>query len=207
MDPFYLALILYVLAVVLAVVDLFVPSGGMLILMAVLAATGSVLFGFRSGTTLGMTMLTLVVASVPVFALVAIKIWPLTPIGRRIILGLPKPRDKEQANPPDLLQSAIGSVFLAEHALLPTGHLRIGHRRFNAVAESGIVEAGERVKVVAVRERNLIVRVTDEPLSVTINLSPNPTVKADASASDEQKSNQNLLELSAEELGLDSIDE
>ena len=83
----------------------------------------------------------------------------------------------------------------------------VGHRRFNAVAESGIVEAGERVKVIAVRERNLVVRVTDEPLSVTLNLSPAPTVKTDSSDSQEQKSNQNLLELSAEELGLDSIDE
>jgi membrane-bound ClpP family serine protease len=208
MDPFYLALMLYVLAMVLAVVDLFVPSGGMLIAMAVLAAIGSVLFGFRSGTTLGMTMLTLVVASVPTFAVIAIKIWPHTPIGRRIILGLPKPREDAKSVESDPLQTLVGSVFLAEHALLPTGHLRIGHRRLNAVAESGIVEVGERVKIVAVRERNLIVRVTEEPLSAPIQVVPSADKESSEKLlGDDQKSPQNLLELSAEELGLDSIEE
>ena len=63
MDPFYLALLLYLAALVLALVDLFVPSGGVLAILAVLSATACVLFGFRSGQIMGMSMLTLVVAS------------------------------------------------------------------------------------------------------------------------------------------------
>ncbi|MEZ6076434.1 MAG: hypothetical protein R3C56_12480 [Pirellulaceae bacterium] len=84
-----MALLLYIAAIALAMVDLFVPSGGMLLVLATLAALAAVLFGFRSGNTVGMGMLTLVVATIPVFVFLAIKIWPHTPLGRRIILKLP----------------------------------------------------------------------------------------------------------------------
>ncbi len=56
MDPLYLALLLYIAALALATVDLFVPSGGMWVVLATLAALACVLFGFRSGNSIGMGM-------------------------------------------------------------------------------------------------------------------------------------------------------
>ncbi len=84
MQPLAIAILLYFVAIVLAMLDLYVPSAGMLVLLSFLAAVGSVMFGFQSGTTAGMTMLTLVAGSIPVLALVAFQIWPHTPIGNAL---------------------------------------------------------------------------------------------------------------------------
>ena len=196
MDPFFVALLLYCLALVLALVDLFVPSGGMLLIMSTAAAFGAVLFGFRSGYTMGMTMLTIVVASVPAFAYAAIKIWPNTPLGKRIILSLPGHKKRAKPEHETARQSLVGSVHLAEYALMPTGQIRIGHRRYNAVAESGIIEAGQNVEIVGLKERNLVVRVTDA----------SPTLPSEAEAKGEPH-HQSLLDLPADELGIDSLDQ
>lgn len=201
MDPHYLALLLYVAAVALAVVDLFVPSGGLLLILSAVGGVAAVLFGFRSGTGMGMGMLTLVIASIPTFVLLAIKVWPHTPIGRRIILPLPRSASPAETNTGDSLGNLVGRVMRAETTFLPTGQLRIGHRRFNALAESGFIEAGSHVKVIAVRERNLIVRVTTEPLTHT---SPRPA--GHEAAEDAAAEQSSLLERPAEELGLDSLD-
>ncbi len=199
MDSFYLALLLYFAALTLAAIDIFVPSGGLLVVFASLSAIGSVLFGFRSGTNMGMTMLTLVIASIPALIFTAIKVWPHTPIGRRAILGLPAAAapDADQEN----LQALIGHVLRAESALLPSGHLRIGHRRFNAMAESGYIEADSRVKVIAVRERNLIVRTTAERLSVSSQ------DQASKDALNHAERNESLLDQPADQFGLDSLED
>ncbi len=201
MDPFYMALLLYFAAVAMAFVDLFVPSGGLLLILAALGGTAAVLFGFRSGTYAGMGMLTLVIASIPVFAFLAIRIWPHTPIGRRIILKLPQDTKLSEVPTTDALQQLVGKVMQTETAFLPTGQLRIGHRRINAVAESGFIEAGAHVKILAVRERNLVVRPTTEPISPA-----EPGTGKSQPEGDQSSSSGSLLDRPAEELGLDSLD-
>ncbi len=203
MDPFYVALLLYFGALVLAVLDLLLPTGGILLVLAVLAALGSVLMGFRSSTAMGMSMLTLVSASVPALMYAFIRVWPMTPIGRRVILGLPKEQKNEADNDRDLpLGAHVGQVLVAEYPIMPTGQLRIGHRRYNAVVEGGIVEAGQRIKIVAVRERNLVVRLSNEPLTKPLGMPTSTAADTSAPPQDE-----NLLDLPADELGLDSIEE
>ncbi len=201
MDPFLIAIALFLAGVLLAVIDIFVPSGGMLLILCTVCAVGSVLFGFRSSTTMGMTMLTLVVASVPIGVFLAIKIWPHTPIGRMVILKPPS----SQSGTADggELESWVGSVLRADSALMPAGQIKIGHRRLNAVAESGFIEAGQAVKVLGIRERSLLVRPTSEPLTPIETVPGKPTT-APAETEPEPV---NLLDLPADQLGLDSIDE
>lgn len=213
MDPFYLSLICLVLAVGLAAVDLLVPSGGLLLILACASALGAILFGFRAGTTQGMIMLTLIVAAIPILLAIAIRIWPHTPLGRRIILRPPKKsKEKEEAKSSakserkkgsagPILEQLVGTVHELSAALLPSGQIKVGHRFLNATAESGFIDEGSRVEVIAVRERNLIVRPTEKPVSPVAS-----QAKQGEDASSEETNDANLLEMSAEELGLDSID-
>ena len=203
MDPFFIAIILFMAAILLAGIDIFVPSGGLLLVLAVAAAVGSILFGVRSSVTLGMTMLTLVAASIPIGAFLAIKIWPHTPIGKMVILRPPEQQANSAAEGNEL-GDWLGKVVKADADLMPAGQLKIGYRRLNAVAESGFIDAGQRVKVVAIRERSLVVRATSEPLTPLAVETPGRVQKP---ATDEQGVEPNLLDLPAEELGLDSIDE
>ena len=205
MDPLYLALLLYIAAFALAIVDLFVPSGGMLLVLATLAALAAVLFGFRSGNTVGMGMLTLVIGTIPVFVFLAIKIWPHTPLGKRIILNLPSSKTTSAGGEAEPLQELVGCVLLAETAFLPTGQLRVGHRRFNAMAESGFIEAGSHVRVLSVHERNLIVRATDEPLTVRAAAPPRESASRELDG-EKIEDGSSLLDRPAEELGLDSLE-
>lgn len=211
MDPFYLAILFYFAAFVLATLDIFLPSGGMLLILCLASSVASVLFGFRSGNTLGMIMLTLVVASVPVFVFLAIKIWPNTPMGRRIILGLPQQAAAERkatANADNAIP--LGKVFLADSPLMPTGYIKMGYRHVNAIAEVGIIEAGQHVEVVAFRNRAFIVRATDAPLTSSRWVVP-PSAGSGGPAlvgpAAESQRSGNLLDLPAEELGLDSLDD
>ncbi len=213
MDPLYFALLLYVAALSLAAVDLLVPSGGLLAVMAALAAFASVLFGFRSSTTAGMAMLTLVIASIPVFLILAIKIWPHTPLGRRIILKLPTRGDSKPNVDTAGLQALLGRVLLSETGLMPMGQIRVGHRRYDAVAESGFIEAGERIKVLLVRERLLVVRATTEPLSPleTVVTAEGRVLRGQILDSESRATmgpvdEASLLDRPAEELGLDSLE-
>lgn len=215
MDPLFLALLLYLAAVVLAVVDVFVPSGGMLVVLSLLAALAAVLFGFRSSHLAGMAMLTLVIASVPLFVFVAIKVWPHTPLGRRIILKPPAAEPVDATPEDNLHQELIGHVLLAEAAFLPSGQLRVGYRRLNALAESGYIEAGTHVRVLAVRERNLIVRATDDPLTDLTALLGRPAARqgsrpdgqGDAAVlENDGAGGRSLLDRPAEEFGLDSLE-
>lgn len=218
MDPFQIALLLYVAAIAVALLDLFIPSGGILLVMAALAAIACVLFGFRSGQSGGMLMLMLVLGSVPAFAFTAIKIWPNTPIGRRIILQTPSSVGEAYAQATltdvaklegqddfEALQSAqptlqqelaelVGCVFTADAPLMPSGSIRIGTRQYNVVAESGYIEAGQNFEVIRHRVRELVVRVTNLPAS--------QPAKPQALAATAE-SEQDLLALSPDELGLD----
>ncbi len=203
MDPFYIALLLYVTAVVLVFIDLFIPSGGLLVIMGVVSATACVLFAFRSSTTMGMTMLTVVIGSVPLLAMAAIKIWPMTPIGRRVILRTPG-ASESRSSLKDEHGELLGIVVEAEFPLRPSGEIRIGDKRFNVIARSGVVDAGERVEVVGFRDRNLLVSRTDRPISPNAKQDSDGT--AETGSSGDEASQGNLLDLPADELGLDSID-
>ena len=203
-SPIYIAILLYIAAVGMALVDLYIPSAGMLLILAFVAAVGSVMFGFRAGTTSGMTMLTVVAASVPILAVIAMRVWPQTPVARRIVLKLPSQPPTNSASEAEALDVWIGCVVDSEYPLMPAGQLTIGRKPFNAMAEAGYIDAGQRVEVVAVRQRNLIVRPTHRPLTVLPkpNSPTNSPVQTDLS-----QAPSNLLDVPAEELGLDSIEE
>ena len=206
MDPASLAIALYFLALTLAVVDVFVPSGGMLLVLAAAAAVGAILFGFRASMTMGMSMLTVVAASIPLLAAFAIRIWPKTPIGKRIILGLPPETPVTPETARTSLQDLLGKVVVAEYPLMPAGQLIIDHTHVNALAESRYIEAGERVEVIAIRERNLIVRITTKPLSQIMDSRVLPRGR-ETSDDPVVSKNESLLDVQAEELGLNSLDE
>ena len=197
MDPLIIALICFVIAAALAVADLFVPSGGILALSSFLAAVMSVFFAFRSSPTAGTAMLIVILVAIPIFIVVALRVWPHTPLGRRIILRTPEAVAAKQAPTIEPLHELIGQVGVSQNSLMPSGYVRINHRNFNAVCESDIIEAGQNVEVIAVRQNNLVVVPT------TLPLRPKAMDGQDAKKA---KLGESLLDQPAEELGLDSLE-
>jgi membrane-bound ClpP family serine protease len=199
MDPLLIAILCFFLAVGLAAADLALPSGGGLALASLLTATVSIFFAFRSGPAVGATMLILILIAIPVFMVVALRVWPHTPIGRLIVLRTPAERESSanQAGSADPMLALIGQTGITQNSLLPSGHVRIDHHNYNALCECGVIEAGQVVEVVAVRQRNLVVVPTTMPARSRF---------AHASDSKPTRLGESLLDRPPEDLGLDSLE-
>ena len=85
-EPWVWALMLIVVALGLAVLELFVPSGGVLAFLSIASIIGSLILAFKSGPVVGLVFLVGVIIGLPTSFGMAVKWWPHTPIGRRILL-------------------------------------------------------------------------------------------------------------------------
>ncbi len=206
MDPIVIAVLCVVAAMVLAIADLFIPSGGMLAVASLLMAMIGVYFGFRSSSTAGLVTLSLILLGIPIFITVALHAWPYTPIGKRVILRTPGEDVKTQTTPDDPLLELIGQIGIAQNSLMPSGHVRLNHRNYNAVADGPIIEAGQAVEIIAVKQRNLIVVASrNRPTSDDV-ANDSPGNETGPKSGKLPKLGESLLDRPAEDLGLDSLD-
>jgi membrane-bound ClpP family serine protease len=197
-DPIYLSITLFLVGITLAFLDLFIPSGATLLVMGIIATIASILFAFRVSSTFGMLMLTLSLSALPASLFVAVKVWPRTYVGKRVILPPPQP-NPEVSETNDSATFPVGEVIKLDAPLLPSGAIRLNNQIYNLVAQSGAIEAQTHVEVIEQRGREFVVKPTDAPL--TSSRVPRPAERGALSEPE------GLLDLAAEDLGLDSIDE
>lgn len=172
MDPLTLAIALFCIAFLLLIVDLFVPSGGVLLVLAALAEIGSVLFAFRHSFDTGLWMLIVSLGSIPLAVWLFVKVWPNTPMGRRIISRPPEREDWEwTANPPGLrLQDLIGREAIVTRDLMPVGCIEVDQTSYEATAQGQLLEKGTSVEIVRIDLGLLVV----QPISNTQVEQPQP---------------------------------
>jgi len=164
MTPLFIATVLFIVALVLGVLELFLPSGGALGLLAVASAATAVFVAYYyGGLLLGTVFLGVVVVAVPVFLAAAVHVWPHTPIGRSVLIALPERGD--DVLPDDAtkreLQTLIGCTGVAQCDLLPSGAVVIGKKTYDAVSQGVPIDRGQPVQVIAVRRHDLVVRPID----------------------------------------------
>ena len=155
------AIVLLIAAVLIFIIELFIPSGGILGFLAFMCLTGGVICLFIEDTTLGVIALVLSIVLVPVVAIFALKIFPKTPVGKRLILSaqheatdtlkLDPVRDEA---PADL----VGRRGVAVTDLRPVGTCRVDDKRLECLAEASVIEAGTNVEVVSVHGIEVKVR-------------------------------------------------
>ncbi|NIL96562.1 MAG: hypothetical protein GTO53_04040 [Planctomycetales bacterium] len=154
------AVILMVVGLALVVLEIFIPSGGILGFLAISAVFASIFVAFTSGgTAAGVLFVVIAIIGMPSAFLLALKWLPRTPIGRRLMLGIP---DEDEVlpdgDPRHHLQALVGKWGTARSAMLPGGAIQIDGQTFEAVSEAGSIEQGEPVEVVKVRNNRLVVR-------------------------------------------------
>ena len=156
------AILLLGAAFVLLVLELFLPSGGLLGVAAALAAIGAVACFFAEDVALGFASLLGLAVVTPVLLGLGLKIWPHTPIGKRLVLGdaLPEPgtagvggRSSTAAFRP-----AVGDAGEAVTPLRRVGTCRFAGVRCECLAESGMIDAGAQVTVSRVSGNEVFVR-------------------------------------------------
>lgn len=149
------------LGLIVLVIDIFVPTFGVLALVSAGSAVTGVVLLFTYSATWGLVGTTLVLIGAPVVFFLGLQIMPNTPIGRRLVLGNPRPDEEgEDAPPPaapgDALKDLIGSEGVVVTDLRPVGTIRLGEERMDALAETTVLKAGSKVKVVGVVDGRLL---------------------------------------------------
>ncbi len=165
MDPSYatLGFALIVVGLVFLVGEMFLPSGVLLVLSVGCIAVG-VGLTFAAGTATGMVTLLGVFIAVPVLAILFFKVWPLTPMGRRILLTRPRP-DATLASTPahmelDKLRGRIGKTLAP---LRPAGVADFEGRRIDVISEGMMIDGGQWVRCIDVRAGKVLVRLVEKP--------------------------------------------
>lgn len=163
MDLLLWASLLMLIGLGLVVLEMFIPSGGILGFLATVAVLSSIVLAFLNGPGTGLAFVLTTVVAVPAVLAVAVKVWPETPMGRRFLLGVPTPEEVLPDSPLRReLKSLLGKHGVAKSVMLPSGVVTIDGQTIDAVAQGMAIEAGQRIEVVEVRGTRVVVRPAEE---------------------------------------------
>lgn len=167
------AILLFAAALVLLFLELFVPSGGLIGVLAGAAAFGGVIMLFAIDTDFGLIGAIVVGAAIPFCIYLGIKMFPHTFVARWLTLknpaplpvdedgdGEPDPAPRPSARPEDL--PAVGATGQAVGDLRPVGACLIDGKRIECLADESTIDAGSAIKVVAVDGMHVKVRTERE---------------------------------------------
>ncbi|HMP17228.1 MAG TPA: NfeD family protein [Gemmatales bacterium] len=153
------------LGILLLVSEVFIPSGGLLMVFSLFfIGAGVVLIfytpeseggGFRTGiyTILGLLVL------LPVLGGAAFYWWPYTPMGKAVMLDIPT---EEEAAVFTEAQQAFEELrgqtakTLTQHQ--PSGAIEVRGKRYESTTEGMFVDAGQLVRIISVTGKQLVVR-------------------------------------------------
>jgi membrane-bound serine protease (ClpP class) len=164
MDFLTLAYILIAIGVILMMVELFIPTGGICFLLAsVFAIAGiSLVFSYGSATN-GIIALVAIFVVFPLMLAAFFFLWPEMLWGRRLI---PKPEDDMTvaAMPANAqLEILKGRVGKSISQLRPAGVVEFEGKRIDCITEGMMIDADQWVRCVGVKAGRVIVRQIDKP--------------------------------------------
>lgn len=187
MDPFTWAVALLLLGCALVILEVFIPSGGILGMLSAFAIIGSIVFAFQRDVTSGLVFVLVSLIAVPILLAGAFRIWPHTPMGKAFLGELPS---EEELKPIDLRRQLVGRVGIAKSKMLPSGSVLVDGQWLDAIAQGSFIEPGETIVVVEVRANRVVVRQAD----------PDEARQISTSSPD-------VLSKRLDELGLEEFDE
>ena len=152
-----------VLALALIALEMFVPSGGVIAILATAAVITSVVMVFvNEGPLLGFLYLAATAIVLPLAIASAIRWWPHTPMGRRI-LNLPPESEREamMEQEEDPRMALIGRRGHALSDMLLSGAISIDGRSYDAVSETTAINRGDPIQVTDLEGNRIVVRPVD----------------------------------------------
>lgn len=153
------AILLLALGIVLMILELFLPSGGILGFMAAVSLVGALVLAFRQSESAGLTFVAITVVVVPVALITGLKLFPKTPVGRRVIL---RPPAQAAPDAPAGVADVDYSPLLNQKgktvtSLRPSGIIEIDGRRYSAVAEGELISENVEIVVISLQGNSIVV--------------------------------------------------
>ncbi len=150
-----LALMLLVAGVVFAILEVFIPSGGLLGMVSAGCFIGGIVVAWSHSDAWGMGTLLGCLILIPILILVGFRVFPHTPFGRKMIL-VPPPTEPTVSAGPDR-DIAVGSSGRAGTDLRPSGTAFFNDRRVSVVTAGEWITRDSAIRVVQVEGNRIVV--------------------------------------------------
>jgi membrane-bound ClpP family serine protease len=211
MDALVWIVALLVVGLAVLVLEVFIPSGGVLGFLSVLAIGAAIVMAFlEQGAAVGLAVLAISFVAVPAVLSLAFRWFPDTPLGRRV---LPPPPGADDVLPAAeyrrRLRDHVGRRGHVTRELMPWGEVTIDGLVCDALSESGPIAAGAEVEAVAVEGRGLVVRsrAGTPPPTKPLPVEPHPAGPTVEPSSAEQPAQAGpLLSKTLEEFDFEQLD-
>lgn len=159
-------------AILIFMLEIFVPSGGILALVCAACIIASIVVMFMYNGTLGTLMLFGYIILIPFALYWGVRLWERSPIGRKLILGGDeewKSSDTSIAESEaaridrvSSIKDLIGKIGVTDSSLRPVGFIRVNGKRIDAISEGDMIEVDQRVKIVDAYDNQVKVRPVEE---------------------------------------------
>ncbi|HAW32847.1 NfeD family protein [Gimesia maris] len=168
MDYSLIAILALAVALMMMVAEIFLPSGGIIAVLALTSIAGSVWAAWMAwwGTSPGSwwTYIASVIVLIPTTLGFAVRIFPNTAWGKKVIHEVPTLDEvtgfREET---EHLQSLIGKIGKTQTLLNPSGFVLVNHERHHCESQGMIVDAQVNVEIIAVEGNRLVVKVVKQP--------------------------------------------
>lgn len=150
--------VLILAALVFILFEILTTTFGLLTAMTLISLGAAIWQAWMISPTFGVILSIAAVVLMPPYIVLLVRWLPRMPMGKKLFLeNVP---DSTAASLPETphYEKLVGQVGIAETLMRPAGAIRVAGRRIPAMAESGVIEKGAQVKVVAAGEQNLVVR-------------------------------------------------
>lgn len=149
-------------SLLLFVIEVFIPSAGVITLTAAVTAIAAIVVFWRVSPVWGVTSLLLVLVLAPMALNFGFRLMPHTPVGKKMILSedeeTARKRLIEEQKQEQARQALIGAEGVALTPLRAVGTVEIDGTRLEALAEGGAIETGARVRITAIDSNQIRVR-------------------------------------------------
>lgn len=154
------AVFLFVLCAMLLVLEIFIPSLGLLTVLALICLGGGIALFFQISETVGWIGVWTAVVLIPVVWIIVYKLLPKTKIGQ--ILELKKCEDALPGIPDqDKLDALVGHTGVVFSPLRPVGVCQFDGKKVVCVSEADFLSKNTNVKVIDVEGNKVTVRKMD----------------------------------------------
>ena len=162
MTPLIWGLSLIGLALILTLLEVFVPSGGVIAVLAALVAIAGLIGLFLHDMTWGLTGSLALLVLTPIAVAFGIKVWTNSRIGRAM-MGVPTEEEEERRRLAERERrearlALMGAEGVALNDLRPIGVIEIDGQRYDAASETGLVRRGTKVRVTHATDFEIKVR-------------------------------------------------
>jgi len=164
MDNLFFAYALVAVGLLFLAAEIFLPTGGILFVLAIGALIAGITMTFNSDPTQGMITLIAVFILIPVMAPILLHYLPKTRMGKKMFLEGPDEDASVATMPTHLeLESLRGRYGRTVSPLRPSGIVDFDGRRVDSISEGQMVDPGQWVRCIDVKVGRVIVRQVDRP--------------------------------------------